>query len=115
MDVHHSRAECMLRLGDISKGHGELLKAVELWETAKPLFERSSQVKQLDNLRERLANVGGDVVEQHQQNLAHLAQLNAPSGTGEELDNKLSDIDEREELDLNEVEGVDPAADPAAV
>jgi tetratricopeptide (TPR) repeat protein len=29
MDVHRSRAECMLRFGDISMGHGDLLKAVE--------------------------------------------------------------------------------------
>jgi tetratricopeptide (TPR) repeat protein len=40
MDVHHSRAECMLRLGDISKGQGDLLNAVEHWETARPLFEQ---------------------------------------------------------------------------
>jgi hypothetical protein len=33
MDVHCSRAECILQLGDISKGHGDLLKAVELWTT----------------------------------------------------------------------------------
>ncbi|KAF7328215.1 hypothetical protein MVEN_02561200 [Mycena venus] len=52
MDVHHSRAECMLRLGDTSMGHGDLLKAVELWETAKPLFERSSQAKQVADIDE---------------------------------------------------------------
>ncbi|KAJ7896649.1 hypothetical protein B0H14DRAFT_450539 [Mycena olivaceomarginata] len=43
MDVHRSRAECMIRLGDISSRHGDLLKAVELWESARPLFERSCQ------------------------------------------------------------------------
>ncbi|KAJ7839797.1 hypothetical protein B0H13DRAFT_1911045 [Mycena leptocephala] len=47
MDMHHSRAECMLQLGDISKGHGDLQKAVELWTTARPLFEQSSQAKKL--------------------------------------------------------------------
>jgi lipopolysaccharide biosynthesis regulator YciM len=34
MDVHHHRAERMLRLGDISKSRGDMLKAVELWDTA---------------------------------------------------------------------------------
>jgi tetratricopeptide (TPR) repeat protein len=42
MDVHCSRAECMLQLGDISMGHSDPLKAVEFWEAARPLFERSS-------------------------------------------------------------------------
>jgi predicted negative regulator of RcsB-dependent stress response len=52
MDVHHSRAECMLWLGDISMGHGDLLKAVELWEAARPLFERSSQTKWVQQINE---------------------------------------------------------------
>jgi hypothetical protein len=72
MDVHRSRAECMLRLGDISKSHGNLLKAVELWETARPLFKQSSQAKQVENIDESLAGVGEDVVEQYQYNLGRL-------------------------------------------
>ncbi|KAJ7818560.1 hypothetical protein B0H13DRAFT_1922190 [Mycena leptocephala] len=80
MDVHHSRAECMLRLGDISKGHGDLLKAVELWETARPLFERSLQAKQVENIDQRLAGIGEDVLEQHSKNSVHLAELTTPSG-----------------------------------
>ncbi|KAJ7609339.1 hypothetical protein DFH06DRAFT_1148459 [Mycena polygramma] len=40
MDVHRSRAECMLHLGDIAKGCGDFLKAVQMWDTARPLFER---------------------------------------------------------------------------
>ncbi|KAJ7897615.1 hypothetical protein B0H14DRAFT_3124550 [Mycena olivaceomarginata] len=51
MDVHQSRAECMLRLGDISNSHGDLLEAVEHWTTAQPLFERSSQAKQLQSVK----------------------------------------------------------------
>ncbi|KAJ7300778.1 hypothetical protein DFH08DRAFT_946327 [Mycena albidolilacea] len=61
MEVHQSRAECMLHLGDISKGHGDLLQAVEHWEMARPLFERSSQGKQVKNVDERLASMGEDV------------------------------------------------------
>jgi tetratricopeptide (TPR) repeat protein len=58
MDVHRSRAECMVRLGDISNRCGDLLKAVELWETARPLFERSSQVNEAKCVDERLSHVG---------------------------------------------------------
>ncbi|KAF8193174.1 hypothetical protein K438DRAFT_1761882 [Mycena galopus ATCC 62051] len=76
MDVHCSRAECMLHLGDISKGQSDLVRAVELWEAARPLFERSSQAKQIENIDGRLASVG-DVLEQHRKNLAHLGELNA--------------------------------------
>ncbi|KAJ7742814.1 hypothetical protein B0H16DRAFT_1860551 [Mycena metata] len=54
MDVHRSRAECMIRLGDISEKNGDLLKALELWEMARPLFERSSQTKRIQDIDERL-------------------------------------------------------------
>ncbi|KAJ7888455.1 hypothetical protein B0H13DRAFT_2533394 [Mycena leptocephala] len=82
MDIHRSRAECMLQLGDIFERHGDLLKAVELWERARPLFERSSQAKQVQHIDERVANISKDVLEQHISNLAHLAKFNVPSGTG---------------------------------
>jgi tetratricopeptide (TPR) repeat protein len=57
MDVHRSRAECMARLGDISKVNGDDFKAAKLWETARPLFERSSQQKQLTELNAKLAKL----------------------------------------------------------
>jgi hypothetical protein len=101
MDVHHSRAECMLHLGDISEGHGNLLGAVELWKTARPLFERSSQTKQVEHIDERLATVGENVLEEHKKNLAYLAEHNAPSGSVEGLENDLSDIEDLE-VDLDE-------------
>jgi tetratricopeptide (TPR) repeat protein len=105
MDIHRSRAECMLRLGDISKGHGDLLGALELWETARPLFERSSQAKQVEKIDGRLASVGEDVLEQHRKNLASLAELSAPLGIVEELEDEVSDIEELE-VDLNEAKGI---------
>jgi tetratricopeptide (TPR) repeat protein len=104
MNVHRSRAECMLRLGDIFKGHGDLLKALELWETARPLFERSSQAKQIENIDGRLVSVGGDILGQHKKNLAHLAELNEPSGTVEELEDYLSEIKDLE-TDLTKAKG----------
>ncbi|KAJ7754800.1 hypothetical protein B0H16DRAFT_1722506 [Mycena metata] len=45
MDVHRSRAQCMLLLGDLAQKKAEITKAVELWTTARPLFERSLQAK----------------------------------------------------------------------
>jgi tetratricopeptide (TPR) repeat protein len=106
MDVHRSRAECMLRLGDISKGHGNLQKAVELWTTARPLFEKSLQAKQVENIDQRLAGVDEDVLEKHRTNLARLAELNAPSGKI----NNLSDIEDMERLDLEDETTHEPVA-----
>jgi tetratricopeptide (TPR) repeat protein len=109
MDVHQSRAECMLRLGDISKSHGNLLEAVELWETAKPLFERSSQTKEVKHVDERLASVSENVLEQHRKNLAHLAELNVPSTAVEEMDS-MSDIEDIEGLGLDDEKELDLVA-----
>ncbi|KAJ7804999.1 hypothetical protein B0H14DRAFT_3773064 [Mycena olivaceomarginata] len=72
MDVHRSRAECMIRLGDISSRRGDLLKVVELWESARPLFERSSQAKEVQCVDARLSHVGSNVLNHHRKNIAHL-------------------------------------------
>ncbi|KAJ7738125.1 hypothetical protein B0H16DRAFT_1694899 [Mycena metata] len=96
MDVHCSRAECMIRLGDIAKKNGDLLKALELWETAKPLFECSSQAKRVQDIDERVDIISEETKEQHQKNLARLAELNVPAGKVEEVDS------DNEELGLEE-------------
>jgi hypothetical protein len=57
MDVHRGRAECMLHLGDISHGNGDIAEAAELWTAARPLFERSSQAKQIVQVDDRLAGI----------------------------------------------------------
>ncbi|KAJ7762612.1 hypothetical protein B0H16DRAFT_517990 [Mycena metata] len=75
MDVHQSRAECMMRLGDISKENSDLLGALELWETARPLFEYSSQIKQVQDIDERLSGISEAVRQQHRINLTQLAEL----------------------------------------
>ncbi|KAF8177088.1 hypothetical protein K438DRAFT_1770202 [Mycena galopus ATCC 62051] len=93
MDVHRSRAECMLQLGDIAKDHDDLCKAVEFWDAARPLFERSSQTKQIELIDESLGSVGKDVLGQHRVNLGRLAEINAPTSTVE-ADDDLSDIEE---------------------
>jgi Tfp pilus assembly protein PilF len=59
MDIHQCRAECMLRLGDIPKAQHDIVKAVQLWKTARPLFERSLQTKQVKHIYERLNSING--------------------------------------------------------
>ncbi|KAJ7900648.1 hypothetical protein B0H14DRAFT_3752927 [Mycena olivaceomarginata] len=81
MDVHHSRAECMVRLGDISNRCGDLLKAVEFWNTARPLFERSSQAKEVQHIDKRLASIDNNVLEQQRESIAGLVRLNVHSGS----------------------------------
>ncbi|KAJ7687894.1 hypothetical protein B0H14DRAFT_887541 [Mycena olivaceomarginata] len=85
MDVHQSRAECMIRLGDISSRRGDLLKAVELWESARPLFERSSQVKEVQYVDERLSRVGSNVLDHNRENIAHLVRLDVPCGNSSNI------------------------------
>jgi hypothetical protein len=88
MDVHQSRAECMLRLGDISSRSGDQLEAVKLWESARPLFERSSQMKEIQCVDERLSCVCSNVLDNHIGKIAHLARLDVPSGNLSHLENK---------------------------
>ncbi|KAF8143380.1 hypothetical protein K438DRAFT_1876019 [Mycena galopus ATCC 62051] len=63
MDVHRSRAECMLRLGDLASKHGCTSEAITFWEAARPLFERASQTKDLGN-KETLEIKGKDSVDE---------------------------------------------------
>jgi hypothetical protein len=83
-------------------GYSDPLKSVEFWEAARPLFECSSQAKQVQGINERLAGISNDVLEQHRTNLAHLAELNAPAGTVEELEDNLSDIEDLDKVDMGE-------------
>jgi hypothetical protein len=107
MDIHRSRAECMLQLGDISQKHCAFLKAVELWQSARALFEQSSQARQIQCINERLASVSEDVWEQHRANLALLAELNAPTETIKEEEHNHSDTEDLERWDLDEKKELD--------
>ncbi|KAJ7253210.1 hypothetical protein C8J57DRAFT_1722576 [Mycena rebaudengoi] len=62
MDVHRWRADCMVRIGDIQNNHGEVIKAIELWKTARPLFERSSQMKDVIKIDTKLAEVDSAIL-----------------------------------------------------
>ncbi|KAJ7024845.1 hypothetical protein C8F04DRAFT_1192017 [Mycena alexandri] len=99
MDVHRSRAECMIRLGDISEKNGDLLNALELWELARPLFVHSSQTKQIQAIDERMSGVNEDVKEQYQ-NQVRLVELSVPAGKVTEVE----EVDSEIELELDEAE-----------
>ncbi|KAJ7442883.1 hypothetical protein FB451DRAFT_1438049 [Mycena latifolia] len=79
MDIHRSRADCMLRLGDIAKQSGDLVKAVGLWKDALPLFARSSQAKEVAKIDTRLAAADADILQQHKKSLQYLHMLDAPT------------------------------------
>ncbi|KAJ7107072.1 hypothetical protein C8R44DRAFT_323921 [Mycena epipterygia] len=68
MDVHRSRADCMLRLGDIAENRGDLVKAVDLWKEARPLFEQSSQAKDMSQIDTRLSAVDQAMLDTPQTN-----------------------------------------------
>jgi tetratricopeptide (TPR) repeat protein len=91
MDVHRSRAECMLRLGDFSKGQGDLLKAVEFWKTARPLFEQSSQATRVTHVDKRLALVSDNILEEHTKSLARPTDMHPPTTAIASLDIGTSD------------------------
>ncbi|KAJ7247735.1 hypothetical protein C8J57DRAFT_1673528 [Mycena rebaudengoi] len=96
MDVHRWRADCMVRIADILNSCGEVIKAVGLWKTARPLFERSSQMKDIIKLDAKLAVVDSAVLVKYEAKLQHLADLCVPCIAPEE---KYVVEDEEEEED----------------
>ncbi|KAJ6492945.1 hypothetical protein DFH09DRAFT_1451286 [Mycena vulgaris] len=79
MDVHRSRAECMLQLGYISKDNGDVLKATEYWQSARSLFDRSSQAKKVVLIDEELLSIARDVLEEHARSFTLISVIHAPS------------------------------------
>jgi hypothetical protein len=55
MDIHRSRAQCMIRLGNLANEEGHISKAISLWKTARPLFERSLQATDVAQIDVRLS------------------------------------------------------------
>lgn len=58
MDVHQSRAECMRTMGDVYVERGDLRWAREMWEAARPLFDRAEQKKEVAKIDEKLQTLG---------------------------------------------------------
>ncbi|KAJ7118161.1 hypothetical protein C8R44DRAFT_738110 [Mycena epipterygia] len=79
MDVHRSRADCMLRLGDNAKHRGDFRKAAKLWEEARPLFERSLQVNDVAQIDRRLAMAAQDMSDANHEALELLSKQEVPA------------------------------------
>ncbi|KAJ7444448.1 hypothetical protein FB451DRAFT_1413136 [Mycena latifolia] len=103
MDIHRSRGNCMLRLGDIAKTRGDLVEAVRLWTDARPLFERSSQANEVAKIDTRLAAVDADSRQQHEGSLQILSCLDAPMTS---LDTAL------DQLNIEVAKDTDPSTEP---
>jgi hypothetical protein len=71
---------------------------MELWDTARPLFERSSQAQQVENIDCRIAGLGQEIQLQHRENLAKLAHPNALSGTADEVEDDQADTEDLENM-----------------
>ncbi|KAJ6591213.1 hypothetical protein DFH09DRAFT_1026273 [Mycena vulgaris] len=57
MDIHQNRAMCMFRLAQISRNRGETEAARDMWETARPLFMRSSQTQNVAAIDRKLRDL----------------------------------------------------------
>ncbi|KAJ7226192.1 hypothetical protein C8J57DRAFT_1252791 [Mycena rebaudengoi] len=92
MDIHRWRADCMVRIADILNSGGEVLKVVELWKAARPLFERSSQKNDVAKLDDKLAGVDSATLAEYEDKLQRLAEVCVPSSApeAEEEENELA-------------------------
>jgi hypothetical protein len=88
MDVHRWRADCMVQSTDILNGHGEVMKAVDLWKAARPLFERSSQMKDIVKIDAKLAEVDSTILVGYEEQLQLLSELHVPVSAPEEEEEK---------------------------
>ncbi|KAJ7828300.1 hypothetical protein B0H13DRAFT_2437946 [Mycena leptocephala] len=57
MDVHRRRADCMSRIGEIFLCRGDLVRAKEMWEAARPLFVWSLRAKDVTAVDSKLAQL----------------------------------------------------------
>ncbi|KAJ7889545.1 hypothetical protein B0H14DRAFT_2561747 [Mycena olivaceomarginata] len=78
MDVHRSRAECMLHLGEISEQRGDLEEAISCFKAVHPLFECSSQAKDVEHMDSLVRGLEEEIERGHNTKLAYLSALNAP-------------------------------------
>ncbi|KAJ7302385.1 hypothetical protein DFH08DRAFT_826711 [Mycena albidolilacea] len=102
MDVHYSRAQCMLRLGDLANKQGNTSAAIGQWKAAQLLLEQSLQAKDVAQIDSRLATIE----KAHQKALVELGTLHAP---GQFLNKETSEIGEVRDIVYEDAEdGVAP-------
>ncbi|KAJ7112025.1 hypothetical protein C8R43DRAFT_153306 [Mycena crocata] len=79
MDVHRWRGECMVQMGDIYLRKGDQQKSLALYTTAMPLFQRSSQIKDVETVNEKISAVNAHVAEESAKLFAQLETIHPPS------------------------------------
>ncbi|KAJ6475533.1 hypothetical protein C8R45DRAFT_935171 [Mycena sanguinolenta] len=82
MGVHQSTAECMQTLGDIYLRRGDHSKASNLWNQARPLYERSSQARAVQGIDCKLTRIE----EHHQANLEKHTRIISPTEPMQQFD-----------------------------
>ncbi|KAJ7439091.1 hypothetical protein FB451DRAFT_1447390 [Mycena latifolia] len=92
MDVHRGRADCIVRLGDISRQRGDLKKASELWTQAQPLFKQSLQAKDAARIESRIAAVNQDIADTDEEAVPIFGILAAPTPALDEKDDTKNDV-----------------------
>jgi hypothetical protein len=83
---------------------------MDLWDTARPLFEHSSQAQQVENIDCRFAGLGQEIQLQYRENSAKLVQSNAPSATADEIEDDQVDTKDCENMQDNEKRVADMVA-----
>ncbi|KAJ7264333.1 hypothetical protein C8J57DRAFT_1230802 [Mycena rebaudengoi] len=102
MDVHHWRADCMGRIAEILNNRGEVMKAVDWWKAARPLFEQSSQMKDISRIDAKLAEADSAILDEYEEHLQRLSELHVPgSGVEETI------VEDEEEEEDNLAQGSD--------
>ncbi|KAJ7767782.1 hypothetical protein B0H16DRAFT_1520739, partial [Mycena metata] len=83
MDVHFSRAQCMMRLGELASRNGDLVKAAELWTSARPLFKCSSQLNEVAQIDSKIeeASKSSTTGNQQDEGTASLPGFEGRTGT----------------------------------
>jgi tetratricopeptide (TPR) repeat protein len=90
MDVHYSRAQCMMRLGDCAEQQGHTSGVIAHWKAARPLFEQSLQAKDVAQIDARLSAVE----KTHQESFLELVNLDAPSHLVNAETSKIEEVEE---------------------
>ncbi|KAJ7875472.1 hypothetical protein B0H14DRAFT_2568635 [Mycena olivaceomarginata] len=98
MDVHCSRAQCMICLGDLAKEQGHILDAVNFWKLAWPLFEQSSQAKDMAQIDARLSSVE----KSHQKVLLELGTLHPPVHVANQEISEITEVESTTHQDSNQ-------------
>jgi tetratricopeptide (TPR) repeat protein len=107
MNLHRWRADCMVKIGDILNNRGEVIKAIELWKTARPLFERSSHMKDAIKIDTKIAEVDSAILAKYEEQLQHLSELHVPVSALEEAYITEEEEEEEEEEENKLAQGSD--------